>query len=417
MLKSTSAIIISIGDELLIGQTINTNAGWMGEHLNASGILVKQVLTIADEEQDILDAIDDSLSRCDIVLMTGGLGPTKDDITKYTLCKYFGTELALDQPTLKRIEEFAQMRGMTLMDVHRMQAMVPKTCTVLPNLKGTAAGMWFNKNGKVLVSMPGVPFEMKGLMTQEILPRLLTQFETSSIVHRTLLTIGKGESRIAAKIEHLDDEMINAGIKVAYLPSSGMVKIRLTSIGEGAQAQVDKYFEIIKEILIDISYGEGLETLEKVVGKLLLSRSAMLATAESCTGGFISQLMTKHSGSSHFFSGGIVAYANDVKVGSLGVKQDDINKHGAVSENVVLAMAQGALKALHADYAISTSGVAGPTGGSKHKPVGTVWIAVASKQACYAKQFKFGNSRERNIHLTAYHALNFLRESILQGKV
>ncbi|MGB0424833.1 MAG: CinA family nicotinamide mononucleotide deamidase-related protein, partial [Flavobacteriales bacterium] len=384
---------------------------------NAAGIAVKQVLTIADEEQDILDAIDDSLSRCDVVLMTGGLGPTKDDITKYTLCKYFDTHLTLDHETLHRIEGFAEQRGMTLLEVHKMQAMVPEVCTVLPNLKGTACGMWFNKEGKVLVSMPGVPYEMRGLMTDQVIPKLKEQFPTQSIVHRTLLTIGRGESRIAAQIERLEEEMSQKEIKVAYLPSAGMVKIRLTASGSQARVNVDTYFEMIKDELKDITYGEGTDTLEKVVGELLLSRKAMLATAESCTGGFISQLMTKHSGSSSFFSGGIVAYANEVKVDSLGVQKENIKKHGAVSEAVVIEMAQGALNALHADYAVSTSGVAGPTGGSKFKPVGTVWIAVASEKGALAKQFKFGNSRARNIQLTAYSALNFLRESILQGKV
>ena len=417
MLKSTSAIIVSIGDELLIGQTINTNAGWMGEHLNAAGIAIHQVITIADEERDILDAIDDALSRCDVVLMTGGLGPTKDDITKNTLCKYFDTKLVMDERTLQRIEGFAERRGMTLLEVHRMQAMVPEVCTVLPNLKGTACGMWFEKKGKVLVSMPGVPYEMKGIMTEQVIPKIAETFPTQRIVHRTLLTIGRGESRIAAQMEHLDEEMSLKGIKVAFLPSSGMVKIRLTAVGENAKALVDHYFIQIKNILTDIAYGEGDETLEKVVGQILLSRKAMLATAESCTGGFISQLMTKHSGSSQFFSGGIVAYANDVKIGNLGVSKQNIIDHGAASEAVVIEMAKGALNALHADFAVSTSGVAGPTGGSEFKPVGTVWIAVASNKGAVAQQFKFGNSRERNIHLTAYSALNFLRESILQGKV
>jgi nicotinamide-nucleotide amidase len=410
------AEIISIGDELLIGQTINTNAGWMGEQLNSIGIDVIRVLTISDKKDDILNAIKEAEHRSEIVLITGGLGPTKDDITKHTLCEYFGTRLVRNQQVLARIEAFFTQRGRTMLEVNRQQADLPESCTVLDNLLGTASGMWFEKSGKVVVSLPGVPYEMKHLMEEQVIPKLKNTFALPFIVHRTILTQGIGESFLAERISDWENELRKEDLSLAYLPSPGIVKLRITAKGENETKLRERvqYFE--KKLLPqieDVHYGFEKDKLEEIVGKLLLERKATLATAESCTGGFIAHRITSVSGSSDYFLGSVISYANAVKMAQLGVTEDDLIHHGAVSEPVVVQMVKGVIEKIGSDYAISVSGVAGPNGGTEEKPVGMVWIAVGNKERVYARKFYFEKDRDRNILRSSLSALMLLRKFLL----
>ena len=409
--------IVSIGDELLIGQTVNTNATWMGAELQKIGASVDRVISIADEKQAIINALDDALSRADVILMTGGLGPTKDDITKITLTEYFDTKLVMHEDIKQAIERRFEERGFPILEVNRLQAMLPEACEVLPNRKGTASGMLFNRDGKIIVSMPGVPYEMKGLMNDYVFPRIQEQFTLPVIVHRTLMTIGRGESQIALKIDDLVTEMEPKGVKVAYLPSAGMVRVRLSGMGENSKELIEHYFARMKELLEDIAFGEDDTSMEQVVSALLLSRCETVSVAESCTGGYLSHLLTKNPGSSAIFVGGVLSYANEVKQNQLGVPETDLIDHGAVSGPVVEQMAKGVRERLGTHYSIATSGVAGPDGGSEEKPVGTVWIAVASEKGVVSKRLNFGRSRGKNIELGAISALNLLRKSILSGIV
>lgn len=409
--------VISIGDELLIGQTVNTNATWMGAELQKIGASVDRVIAIADEKDAIIHALDQALSRADVILMTGGLGPTKDDITKITLTEYFDTKLVMHEEIKEAIERRFEERGFPILEVNRLQAMLPEACEVLPNKKGTASGMLFSKEGKMIVSMPGVPYEMKGLMNDYVFPKIQEHYTLPEIVHRTLMTIGRGESQIALKIDDLVTEMEPKGVKVAYLPSAGMVRVRLSGMGQDSKELVEQYFARMKELLSDIAFGEDDESMEQVVSSLLLSRCETVACAESCTGGYLGHLLTKNPGASAVFIGGIMAYANHVKQSQLGVEEDDLIAHGAVSGPVVEQMAKGVRARMGTDYGIATSGVAGPDGGSDEKPVGTVWIAVASEKGIVSKRMNFGRSRSKNIELGAISVLNLLRKSILSGIV
>ncbi|MDP4953445.1 MAG: competence/damage-inducible protein A [Flavobacteriales bacterium] len=414
------AEIITIGDELLIGQTIDTNSAWMGEQLNAIGMHVHQITSITDNPNHIKTALDEALKRSNLILMTGGLGPTKDDVTKVTLTEYFDTKLVLNEEVLAGIEAYFSGRGIPIMEVNKLQAMLPEKCTVLRNLLGTASGMWFEVNGKVVVSMPGVPYEMKGLMSNEVLPRANKHFKTPFIYHRTLLTFGRGESRIAEQIADLEDEMAEQGIKLAYLPAAGRVKLRLSASGTDqieVMANVDAFFDRLAERLSDIVFGEGKTEMEVALNDVLQAKSKTIACAESCTGGSIAALLAKHPGSSKSFLGGVVAYANEVKTAVLGVKASTLANHGAVSEQTVKEMVLGVIKLTGADYAVSTSGVAGPDGGSEEKPVGTVWIAYGSAEKVFTKQLNLGTNRQRIITVAGLSALNMLRRAILEGKV
>lgn len=409
------AEIITIGDELLIGQTVDTNSAWLGAELAKIGVTVYQVTSIPDERERILQALANAESRVQLVLMTGGLGPTTDDITKPTLCAYFNTTLERNTAVLQEIEGFFTRAGLPLLEVNRQQADLPKACTVLRNARGTASGMWFEQNDTVFVSMPGVPHEMKGIMQDEVFERVAQRFDRPAIVHRTIMTQGQGESFIAQRIADWAEALPAKGIKLAYLPGPGQVRIRLSASGPDAAALtrvVDAEKDALVALIPDIVYGFDNVPLWQVVGELLVASGATVSTAESCTGGTIAQLLTQRPGSSAFFQGGVVAYANEVKMHLLGVQERDLIAHGAVSQAVVEQMARGVREALGTTYAVATSGVAGPDGGSDEKPVGTVWMAVAGPDGVESVVKTFSRSRERNIQRATLYALDLLRKKI-----
>ena len=407
--------IISIGDEILIGQILNTNAAWMSQELNNAGFDVIRISTISDKKDDIVFSINDAIKRADIILLTGGLGPTNDDITKETLCEYFNTELVFNKEAFQQIENLFNARGFEITEINRKQAELPKICTPIINYNGTAAGMWFNKNGKIIVSMPGVPFEMKPMMSDFVIPKLKKQFNTNSILHKTLLIQGKGESFIAEIIKDWENNLPE-NIKLAYLPQPGIVRLRLSAHGKDRKAinkQIETEIEKLKLIIPRFIFGYDDDNLETVVGRLLKERGKTLSTAESCTGGYISHLITSISGSSEYYSGSVISYAIEIKENLLGVSKQSIIDHGVVSEQVVTQMATAVKKKINTDYSIAVSGVAGPLGGSEEKPVGTVWIAIATPKKVIAKKFLFGEHRGRNIRKTALMALDMLRKEIL----
>jgi nicotinamide-nucleotide amidase len=405
------AEIISIGDELLIGQVINTNATWIAQQLQEIGVTVKYISAIADDADDIRQAVDQAFGRVDVVLVTGGLGPTKDDITKHTLCEYFNTHLVFDEPTFENIVRLWGSRGYTISSVNRRQAEVPANCTPILNENGTAPGMWFEKDNKILVSMPGVPFEMEAIMEKFILPRLAGQQNNLVVVHKTVLTQGIGESALAELISNWEDNL-PGNVKLAYLPQPGLVRLRLTAYGaekETTVQEVENEIEKLKELIPTLIYGYGKDTMEEVVGRLLKEKRLTISTAESCTGGYLAHMITSVPGSSEYFTGSVVAYSNRIKQEFLGVSDQSLIDHGAVSEEVVREMAEGARKRFNTDIAVSISGIAGPDGGTIEKPVGTVWIAVATKTGTTAKKFMFGEHRGRNIRRAALAALNLVR--------
>jgi nicotinamide-nucleotide amidase len=407
--------IITIGDEILIGQIVDTNSAWMAQQLNLCGFSVKQISSVSDQESHILKALEEASTRASVVLITGGLGPTKDDITKKTLCKYFNTSLVFNDDIYKDVEKLFKERGYEVTALNRGQADLPANCTAIKNPVGTAPGMWFESNGVVYVSMPGVPYEMMHMMEHSIIPRLKTHFKAPIILHHTLLTQGIGESRLAEEINEWE-EALPSYIKLAYLPSVSAVRLRLSGIGED-KIKLEKEFkeqvQLLRGLVGKYCFGENNDTLETVVGTLLKGMNKTLATAESCTGGQIAASITKVPGCSAYFKGSVVSYSNEVKVNFLGVNQADLNSHGAVSMQVVEAMAKGIIKAMDVDFAIATSGVAGPDGGSPEKPVGMVWIAVADKERVFSKQFLLGKNRERIIQAATLTALNLLRRFML----
>jgi nicotinamide-nucleotide amidase len=414
MSHEITATILSIGDELLIGQTINTNAGWMGEQLSLIGIRAKRVLTIGDDRQEILDALAEA--ETDVVLITGGLGPTKDDITKHTLCTFFGTKLVRHPEIEAHIASFFESIGREALEVNRAQADLPESCTVVPNVRGTASGMWFDRDGKVFVSMPGVPYEMKTMMEYHVLPMLVKRFEPPTIVHRTMLTTGLGESHLAQRIASWEDSLADDGIKLAYLPSPGLVKLRLSTYANndpvGARSRVDRKAEELYRLIPELIFGEGDARLEQVVGRRLKDRGQTLSLAESCTGGYVSHLITGVPGSSAYYIGGVVSYANAVKMEELGIPSDMLELNGAVSEPVVERMAQGVREALRTDWSIALSGVAGPEGGTEEKPVGTVWMAVAGPSGVRSFKGFFPGTRDLVIKRSALAALDLLRKAL-----
>lgn len=414
MSNEITAEVISIGDELLIGQTINTNAGWMGEKLGLIGIRPKLVRTVGDDRQEILEAL--STASCNVVLITGGLGPTKDDITKHTLCTFFSTKLVRHPEIEARIAAFFDSIGREALEVNRAQADLPEACIVIPNDRGTASGMWFDRDGRVYVSMPGVPYEMKAMMEREVLPRLQERFRPPAIVHRTILTTGLGESHLAQRIEVWEDSLAPEHIKLAYLPSPGTVKLRLSAYaghdpGE-VKGRVDRKAAELRALIPDLIFGEGEEKLERVVGRLLKERDQTLSLAESCTGGYVSHLITSIPGSSAYFTGGVVSYANAVKMEELGIPAGMLELNGAVSQPVVEKMALGVREALKTDWSIALSGVAGPDGGTDEKPVGTVWMAVAGPDGVRSVKGFFPGTRDLVIQRSALAALNLLRKEL-----
>ncbi|MDA9066902.1 competence/damage-inducible protein A [Flavobacteriales bacterium] len=405
--------IISIGDEILIGQTVNTNATWMGQELAKIGIKNNRTTTISDSESEILEALKLGESRSDLILITGGLGPTKDDITKKVLCDYFNTELELNQEVLTDIQAYFKLRNRPFLESNNLQAMLPKSCTVLRNHMGTASGMWFERNGKVFVSMPGVPYEMKHLMETGVFSRVKQQFGISELAHRTVLTHGIGESFLAEIIEDWENRVRAEGLDMAYLPSPGLVKLRVTSTA-GNQELVDKYCEELYPLIPEYIFGEGTITMQGTLADLLKERNATISLAESCTGGFASHLLTAIPGSSSFYEGSIVCYSYDIKEKELNVPKDLLLKKGAVSEEVVEILSEEIRKKYRTDYSIAISGIAGPTGGTDDKPVGTVWISARSKNKVVSNKFNFGNNRERNISQSALASFNLLRKLILE---
>jgi nicotinamide-nucleotide amidase len=415
--REITAELISIGDELLIGQTINTNAGWIGEQLALIGVRVVLVRVIGDDRETILRAL--ATAQADAVLITGGLGPTKDDITKHTLCEFFGTRLKRHTDIEARIAAFFNSIGREPLEVNLAQADLPESCTVVPNDRGTASGMWFNREGRVFVSMPGVPYEMKSMMEKHVLPELRRAFDPPAIVHRTILTTGLGESHLAERIAAWEDSLAADAIKLAYLPSPGLVKLRLSTYAnndpEGARDRVARKAEALYGLIPDLIFGEGEERLEQVVGRMLKARGQTLSLAESCTGGYVSHLVTGVPGSSAYFIGGVVSYANAVKMEELGIPSDMLELNGAVSQPVVESMALGVRNALKTDWSIALSGVAGPDGGTEEKPVGTVWIAVAGPAGVAAVKVYFPGSRDLVIKRSALAALNMLRKSLIMS--
>jgi nicotinamide-nucleotide amidase len=412
------AEIITIGDELLIGQVVDTNSAWMATLLNQHGIKVHQITSVSDNREHIIEALTATAKRADIILITGGLGPTRDDITKSTLCDYFKVGLRFDAEAYKDVEHLFKIRGREVTEINKKQAELPANCIALRNKNGTAPGMWFEDKGKVYVSMPGVPYEMKALMTDEVIPRLKKKFTLPVILHKTVLTQGIGESMLAERIEKWEDSLAEHNIKLAYLPSAGMVRLRLSVSGTDENKLKQIIDQKVKELLPlaeSYIYGYDNDTLESVVGKLLKEKNKTVSTAESCTGGYIGHLITTVPGSSDYFKGSVVAYANEIKENILGVKAETIEKHGAVSQQVVEEMATGICKKFNTDYSVAVSGIAGPTGGTPDKPVGTVWIAVKSPKNLVSKKFLFGDNRERNIQVTGLTALNMLRKEIMSS--
>ncbi len=414
-----NAELITIGDEILIGQIVDTNSAWIAENLNLIGIRVCRIVSIPDSRQIIQNAIGEAFNNADIVILTGGLGPTNDDITKSTLTEYFKGKLIIHKPTLEHLSSMFRTRGLDLTELNRKQAEVPDCCIVLQNRLGTAPGMWFGKEEKILISLPGVPFEMIGLMENEVLPRLSKLITNQIVVHRTIQTFGLPESYLAEKLTDWENQLPRS-IKLAYLPSPTSIRLRLSAFGDKEinltdliDCEVRKLYQIIPSYI----YGEGEVALQEIVGQLLKAKSATLSTAESCTGGTIAHLITQVPGSSAYFKGSIVAYSNEVKEEILGIDPEIIKQYGAVSKPVVEAMANAVKKKLKTDYSIAVSGIAGPDGGSPEKPVGTVWIAVASNKSLFSRELKFSNDRTRNIIRSSVTALNMLRLMLIDENI
>ena len=409
------ASIITIGDELLIGQVVDTNSAWMGQELNKNGIWVGHRVAVGDVREDIWNALEEESRRSRIILITGGLGPTADDITKPLLSEYFGGKLVVDEGALANVKHIFERLQRPMIERNLQQAEVPDVCTVIPNKRGTAPGMWFEKDGRIFVSMPGVPHEMKGMMTDSVLPALRQHFSLPFIAHRTLLTAGIGESFLADHIKDFE-EALPSSIKLAYLPNYGMVRLRLTIWGDDPatlNTVLQQQFDTLKGLVAGWMVADEDISLPEAIGRILRQRGKTLGTAESCTGGYIAHLITAIPGSSHYFNGSVVSYANEVKEKVLQVPSDTIDRVGAVSEETVRQMAKGALAVLDTDYVVATSGIMGPDGGSTDKPVGTVWVAVGNHQNIVAQKFFFRFDRQRNIELTATTALNCLRKFIL----
>ncbi|RCH53589.1 competence/damage-inducible protein A [Mucilaginibacter hurinus] len=404
------AEIITIGDEILIGQIVDTNSAWIARHLNPIGIRVKQITSVSDDRDHILKALAEAAGRADIIIITGGLGPTKDDITKKTLAEYFGVGFKEDEETLAHVARIFARSNRPLLQSNKLQALVPDNCEVIPNKNGTAPGMWFNHNGKIYISMPGVPFEMMYMVEGEVIPRLKASFKLPVIIHKTLLTVGEGESFLAERIADIEEEL-PPYIKLAYLPKLGQVRLRLSAYGDNAsvlQADVDLFAAKIKQRVGAALAADEDIPLEKAILNTMAVRGRTLSTAESCTGGFIASLITQHAGSSAVFLGGAVSYSNQLKQSILDVSAETLKQYGAVSEQTVTEMAAGALSKFNADYAIAVTGIAGPGGGTAEKPVGTVWIAVASAAKTTIKKFTFGGQRSQVIERVAINSLIML---------
>ncbi len=391
------AEIITIGDELLIGQVVDTNSAWMAEKLNEQGIELYQITSVHDDREHIINALNEAFGRADLVLTTGGLGPTKDDITKHVLCEYFGSHLIEDERVRAHIYELYKERPDVLNRLTATQWLVPECAQILENRVGSAPLMVFHKGDKILASMPGVPYEMKIAMEEQILPYILElkiKNEKLKIIHKTLQVTGIPESSLAIILEEYENTKPEY-LHLAYLPKDGIIRLRLSSYGEATEEEMQDWFERLKGLVSDYLIADTDEPLEVIVGNLLKARGATIATAESCTGGKLAALLNKHAGSSAFYWGSVISYDNSVKEHLLGVPQEIIQAHGVVSEEVVRVMAESVRKQIGTDYAIATSGIAGPAGGSKEKPVGTVWMAWATPEGTTAECFHLGKLREQ----------------------
>lgn len=410
-----NAVIVTIGDEILIGQIVDSNSAWIAENLNLVGINVQEIRSISDQQDHIVQTLADLEAKTDVVIMTGGLGPTRDDITKNALNAYFGGKLELNEEVLGHIKSLFAKRNFRISKVNEQQAVLPDNCRILKNAEGTAPGMWFERGGTIFVSVPGVPYEMRGIISGEMIPALSERMNGKVIVHQTIMTHGIPESYLAARIKHWE-ESLPPHVKLAYLPRPGIVRLRLTGIGDDMDMirdLLDEETEKLRNIIPDAIFAFKDTTIENVVHDLMLKKGNSLSTAESCTGGRISGMITSIPGSSGYYKGSVIAYANEIKINELGVDAQVIEKKGAVSMEVVEQMARGIREKYRSDYGIATSGIAGPSGGNDEKPVGTTWIAVCSQEKCYSKQFFFGEHRGRNIEKTSITALNMLRKIVL----
>jgi len=415
-MKKILAELLTIGDEILYGQIVDTNSQWMSVELDKVGIKVVHKTTVGDIESEILTAFAEAEQRADIILITGGLGPTSDDLTKPLLAKYFNCELKIHDEALAEITEFFKSRGRELTELNRQQAALPAACEKITNPVGTAPGMWFNKGDKVFMSMPGVPHEMKKMMTEQVLPRLSKKYQLPVIHHKLIRTIGIGESFLADKISDWE-KSLPEHIKLAYLPSLGEVKLRLTCFGntkETLQQEADALTEKLKVLVGEHIYGYGENTIEIVIGKLLREKKLTLSVAESCTGGYVSHQLTTVPGSSDYFKGSIVAYANEIKMSALEVNENTLNEFGAVSEQTIIEMAQQVRIKFNTDIGVATSGIAGPDGGTPEKPVGTVWIAYCDKHKTVARKLQLSKDRMLNIRLSAMGIFNLIRLNLPQ---
>ncbi len=405
------AEIITIGDEILYGQITDTNTQWISAELDKIGIKTVRKSSVGDTEEAILQIFEESSKRADIVIVTGGLGPTKDDITKKTFCKYFNSEIIVHPQAQIDVTAYFAKRNFVLSGTNKSQYELPSNATYIQNTMGTAPGMWFDYQGVIYVSMPGVPYEMKGLMNLSILPKLQEHFKTPVIFHKVIRTIGIGESTLAEMIDEWEDAL-PSHIKLAYLPSMGSVRLRLTGFGDDLKSlenQVEDEFVKVFPTIQKFVYGYGKEELEEAIGRLLTQKKQTVSVAESCTGGYLGHLFTKVSGSSAYFMGGILAYDNSVKISQLSVNSETLKNFGAVSEETIKEMAENVRKKLNTTYGLATSGIAGPNGGTPDKPVGTIWIAIATGNQTITKKLSLGGFREQNIHLTALNILNLLR--------
>lgn len=409
------AEIITIGDEILYGQILDTNTQWISLELDKLGIKTVRKSSVGDQKSEILQILNEASQRADVVFITGGLGPTKDDLTKKILAEYFGCDLQMHPEALKDVTEFFSKRGRELSDINRDQALLPTKAEFIRNIQGTAPGMWFNEKGVIWVSMPGVPYEMKSIMELEVLPRLVKHFKTPIIFHKVIKTVGIGESYLSDLIESWELQLPEH-IKLAYLPSMGIVKLRLTAVGENLEvlkSDVEVELQKVHPLIKSYIFGYEKDELAEVVGRLLNENKATIAVAESCTGGYLAHQFTQNSGSSAYFLGGILSYANQVKMYQLGVSSEILNTIGAVSEECIKAMALGVQQKLGSTYALATSGIAGPDGGTEEKPVGTVWIALAHENGVITRKLTLGGTRMQNIYLSSLACVNLLRKYLL----
>jgi len=402
--------LISIGDELLIGQTVNTNASWLGETLSKSGAEIIKTVAISDKKNEIIASLNAIYDNTDCIIITGGLGPTKDDITKYTLAEYFGSKLKQDKHTLDKIESFFSQRNRPMLDSNYKQAELPIDCTILENDYGTAAGMWFEKNNKIFISLPGVPYEMQGIMTEQAIPKLKNRFKLKSMYYKTALTQGIGESFLAEKIQDWENRIYKNGLSLAYLPSAGIVKLRISSAkGRDDAAIIEDLFVELENLIPNHFFGYDHDTLPQIIGQQLIDKKLTIGTVESCTAGMVASQISSIPGASAYYEGALLTYSYKIKTSLANVPADLIQKEGAVSEPVAIQMAENGRDILGTDICISTTGIAGPGGGTETKPVGMVWIAIATKDGTTTKKMQFSKHRERNIKMTVLSALNLLR--------